>query len=546
MRKIRFIFVMLFIMLASLYSANAQGAPAQIDVALNDLSTRVGQTIGITDLSDWRWSQATYPDSALGCETAQGSGSEVAAYQFTLTYGGTTYDYRVSADSSIVVLCNQLDPNQPTPTPSLDEQYSNRLCTESEGDFPYPRTRINVGMDIEVTEGVLNLRAAPSPNAEVLQQIPTGVTFRVDGGPSCVEELVWWYVNVNGQLGYIAEGQGDTYFVEPERPDPLQNREIISTANVNQLQELTTIAGNFVPQVSWADDGVRFVMPGAVGSDSIWVYRTDQITLLPEIIPSGETMTTIEMHPDGTQAMFGTADGTVHLWQVVPDPNVNIFETLFLNTHQRAITSIDFRPDGSQFVSAGQSALTTANVDKTWAAIVWDAATVTQLAVLSEHDGLIQDMVWSPEGSMLVTGSDDGTVRWWNPTTGEQVANVEIGVPISTLDYSSNGQFVAVGVSQSDGSVYLLNGANGEQVAVYQVTSTGISSVAFSPDNTMLLLGGTDNTFAIYDTQSDQPITAMSVEDNIRHVSFSPDGSFITIATDKPEVLFFGVPFIEG
>jgi len=540
------IMTLLVLAMLSVIAVQAQNAPAQIDIALNDLSNRVGQPLGMTNLSNWNWSQATYPNSALGCEGVQGSGNEITAYQFNLTYAGTTYDYRVSADGTLVVLCGQLDPNQPTPTPPLDEQYSNHLCIESEGELPYPRSRINVGMDVEVTTGVLNFRAAPSPNAEILQQIPTGVPFRVEGGPSCVEDFVWWYVNANGQLGYVAEGQGADYFIQPEQPDPLQSREIISTVNLNQLQELATIAGNFVPQVSWSNDGLRMVMPGAIGSDSIWVYRTDQLILLPEIIESDEAMTTIEMRPNGTQAMFGTDEGTVHLWQVVPDPNLNIIETLFLNTHQRAITSIAFNPISDQFASAGQSALTTVDVDKTWAAIVWDIQTVSQLSILSGHQGLIRDMVWSPDGSTIVTGADDSTVRFWNPITGALLSTVDVGAPVTSLAYSSNGQFIAVGLSQADGRVLMLDATIQTQVAQYQVTSAGISSLAFSPDNTMLLVGGSDNVFAIYDTQSDQPLTAMSVNENVRHVSFSPDGSFITIATDKPEVVFFGVPFVTG
>lgn len=544
MKNLRRLIIIICMSLMAGIVASAQGAPAQIDIALNDLSNRVGTPLGITNLSNWNWGQETYPNSALGCESVQGSGSEVVGYQFTLTYAGTAYDYRVSADNTIVVLCNQFDPNVQQPPTVLDDgEYSNTLCLESEGDLPYMRTRINVGLDVEVVSGVLNLRAQPSPNAEVLVQIPTGLPFRVDGGPSCVEDLVWWYVNVNGQLGYIAEGQGGDYFVEPKRPAPLQSRQIITTANLDQLQEVTAITGNFVPQLSWSPDGARFVMPGAVGSDSIWVYRTDALTLLPEIIESDEAMTTIEIRSNGTQAMFGTEQGTVHLWQVVPDPNINIFETLFLNTHQLAINSIAFSPDGARFVSAGQNALTTVNVNKTWAAIVWDIQSVVQLAVLSGHNGLIRDMAWHPDGLTIATGSDDGTVRFWDPFTGVQKGMVEVGSAVTSLTYSSNGQFLAVGLAQSDGRVLLLDGATQAQVTEYQVTSAGISSLSFSPDNTMLIVGGSDNTFAIWDTQSDQPLTARSVNENIRHVSFSPDGSFITVATDKPSVLFFGVPF---
>jgi WD40 repeat protein len=526
--------------------AYAQGAPAQIDIALNDLSNRVGRTLAITDLSNWRWGQQNYPNSALGCEGVQGTGTDVAGYQFTLTYGGINYDYRVSADNTIVVLCNQLNSNQPTAVPPLDEQYSNQLCVESEGDLPYMRTRINVGLDIEVTTGVLNLRAQPSSNAEVLLQIPTGQSFRVDGGPSCVDNFVWWYVNYNGQLGYIAEGNNGEYFVEPQRPEPLQSREIMTPFNLVNLREFATITGNFVPHLAWSPDSLRLVLPGARGSDSIWVYRTDALTLLPEIIESDESMSTIEFHPNGTRTMFGTEQGTVHLWQVIADSNNTIFETLFLNTHQQNITSIAFSPDGARFVSSGQGALTTVNLDTTWAAIIWDIQTVEQRAILSGHQGLIRDMVWSPDGTKIITAGDDGTVRVWDASTGTSLSVIQVGTPVTSLAYSSNGQFIAVGLAQSDGRVLLLDGTSYVLVSEYQVTSAGISSLAFSPDNTMLLVGGADNIFAVWNTQNDQPITTLSVADTIRHVSFSPDGSFITVATNKPSVSFYGVPFVSG
>lgn len=540
------IFASLLLGLVIITAVHAQGAPPQINIALNDLSTRVGKTLVITDLSNWGWDQETYPTTALGCEGVQGSGTDIAAYQFTLTYGGTTYDYRVSADNTIVVLCNQLDPNQPTPIPSLDEQYSNRLCVESEGDLPYMRTRINVGLEVQVASSVLNLRAQPSSNAEVLQQIPTGSIFRVDGGPSCVDDFVWWYVNVNGQLGYIAEGQNGDYFVEPQRPAPLQSREIMNPTNLVDLREFATIMGNFVPHLAWSPDSLRFVLPGARGSDSIWVYRTDAITLLPEIIESDESMTTIEFHPNGNRVMFGTEQGTIHLWQIIADVNNKIFETLFLNTHQQDITSIAFSPEGARFVSSGQGALTTVNLDRTWAAIIWDIETVSQIAILSGHQGLIRDMVWSPDGTRIITAGDDGTVRVWDANTGTALSVVEVGTPVTSLAVSTNGQFVAVGLAESDGRVLLLDGTSYEQVSEYQVTSAGISSLAFSPDNTMLIVGGADNIFAVWNTQNDQPLTTFSVTDNIRHVSFSPDGSFIAVATDKPSVSFYGVPFVTG
>ena len=83
-----------------------QGAPSQIDAALLDLSARLGYSIGIGNLSNWRWEQTNFPDDALGCPSASSSGgASVLGYKFQLTHQAITYDYRVSNDSALVVYC---------------------------------------------------------------------------------------------------------------------------------------------------------------------------------------------------------------------------------------------------------------------------------------------------------------------------------------------------------------------------------------------------------------------------------------------------------
>ena len=123
---------------------------------------------------------------------------------------------------------------------------------------------------------------------------------------------------------------------------------------------------------------------------------------------------------------------------------------------------------------------------------------------------------------------------------------IATGSPVSTVKYSNNGQFIAVGLTRSDGRVLLLDANLYGQIAQYQVTSSGISSLAFSPDDSLLVVGGTDNVFAVYNAMTTQPITAYSMNDTVRNVSFSPEGSLIAIATDKPEVIFLGIPYISG
>ncbi len=108
------VFVLAFV---GIGTALAQDAPAQLDAALADLSQRVGQTVTISDLDGWTWSQDNYPDASLGCPQPDEMYAQVltSGYQFLLDYQGTTYDYRVSTDQTTVILCAM--EQRPTATP---------------------------------------------------------------------------------------------------------------------------------------------------------------------------------------------------------------------------------------------------------------------------------------------------------------------------------------------------------------------------------------------------------------------------------------------
>jgi WD40 repeat protein len=41
---------------------------------------------------------------------------------------------------------------------------------------------------------------------------------------------------------------------------------------------------------------------------------------------------------------------------------------------------------------------------------------------LNGHTGIVGPMAFSPDGELLATGADDGTVQLWDPQTGREVA----------------------------------------------------------------------------------------------------------------------------
>jgi hypothetical protein len=62
-----------------------------------------------------------------------------------------------------------------------------------------------------------SLRSLPgrSSTSVVIGEIPGGGVFNIISGPQCADGYYWWQVNYNGVIGWTAEGQDSTYWIEP-------------------------------------------------------------------------------------------------------------------------------------------------------------------------------------------------------------------------------------------------------------------------------------------------------------------------------------------
>lgn len=59
------------------------------------------------------------------------------------------------------------------------------------------------------------IRRDPATTSPIVGQIPAGGVFSVNSGPACAESKAWWLVNYRNIIGWTAEGEGATYWLEP-------------------------------------------------------------------------------------------------------------------------------------------------------------------------------------------------------------------------------------------------------------------------------------------------------------------------------------------
>jgi WD40 repeat protein len=75
-----------------------------------------------------------------------------------------------------------------------------------------------------------------------------------------------------------------------------------------------------------------------------------------------------------------------------------------LSGHTGDVYTVNFSPDGSRIVSGSNDCTI----------ILWDAKEYDQVFVLRGHSSYVHSVCFSPDGTMLASGSGDGTVRVWD------------------------------------------------------------------------------------------------------------------------------------
>ncbi|KAF5378048.1 hypothetical protein D9757_011519 [Collybiopsis confluens] len=157
---------------------------------------------------------------------------------------------------------------------------------------------------------------------------------------------------------------------------------------------------------------------------------------------------------------------------------------------------------------------------------------VTHLAaaLAVEVGSRICSTVFSPDGTRIVTGSWDNTVRIWDATTGIQVGESLQGHDdgVTSVVFSPDATRIVSG--SSDHTVRIWDATTGIQVGeALQGHDGAVVSVAFSPDGTRILSGSWDNTLRIWDATTGMHVgePLQGHDYGLKSVAFSPDGARI-------------------
>jgi eukaryotic-like serine/threonine-protein kinase len=352
---------------------------------------------------------------------------------------------------------------------------------------------------------------------------PCSVTYSADGRTLAIagtsrDFVEIWDVPGHKRIANLQPKEGHLVAFSP-------HGDLLATDTGDQIQFLGTGSWDLVHQLTvrgsvlvlkFSRDGRRFASLSF--PDELTVWDVDQWAVICQIrgVKLKWWFGDLDFSPDGEALVFGDADG--HLQRVDLASSNMVFKVS--EAHPEAITSVAWSPNGS-VIATGSG----------WLGgpiRLWDAASGKAIGAMEGHTLWISELVFSKNGLRLYSASGDQTIRIWD---------VEQRRCQSILGYSSHE---VLGLALSPDGTTLTSACKDGTIAFWSATPrpkeefprliplSEFSWPAFTPDGQVLAVprAGAVSLFDLTTSNEIEQIPALGNND-IRRMAYSPDGTFL-------------------
>jgi WD40 repeat protein len=212
----------------------------------------------------------------------------------------------------------------------------------------------------------------------------------------------------------------------------------------------------------------------------------------------GEEITCLSYTPGGNIISAGGRGGSIFFMSAQTGEKI----LCPLTGHSGIVTSVAWNNDGTKLVSGSYD-----ETVKIWS--VGSAGTFECQSTLSGHLHIVSCLAFKPDDSnILVTGSDDHTLKMWDLSKSFCLSTVTVDSTVWSVAFSPCGKTMAVGCD--DGTVVIVDVATVAVMRSLNAHSDCVLAVSWSACGKWLVSGGRDTKINIYDAQTFQVKRALS------------------------------------
>jgi transducin (beta)-like 1 len=269
--------------------------------------------------------------------------------------------------------------------------------------------------------------------------------------------------------------------------------------------------------IDWSSSGL-YLACGSLDY-TVRVYSSSGLIQATLVGHSGHVHV-VKFNHAGDFLVSGSADHTVILWKLATFQKLHTYAI-----HSNAIIDITWRSDQVFTTASADNCIGICHIDGSY-------------TVQAGHTGSVNVVAWNSRGTILASGSSDGTVRLWGGTAMDAVLDHKS--PVTTLQWVNDLVFIA---GSADGMLRVWHAQTKRNLNSISIHSGPLYAMDLSPNKQFVASGSADETVAVVRWNDGVVVARFLGNSPVYDVNWDSTGRFLAVAFDDSSVII--IPFFR-